>query len=175
MEFEQIKKYTEDLKVLYVEDDEDSLKETKDILNVFFQIITVSLNGKDALDKYKHYFYKTGLYYDLVITDINMPVMSGDILVDKLKIINKEQAIVVMSAYSDESKLIRFIKQGVKDFLKKPVTSIELKDVLYSVCKNIAEEKDKKDEIKKLKKGNTVSFDNDLKNTKEYDILDIMY
>jgi len=182
MEFKQIKKYTQNLKVLFIEDNIDFMKETMEILNIFFDDVDIALDGEGGLDMYKQRYYQDGSYYDLIITDINMPNMSGDELIKEMKKLNQNQSIIVLSAHSEEDKLISFIKNGVKDFIKKPIVTIELQDILYRVCKDIVIQKDEKQEIAEIKKENKETTKlllgekaNLLDNKLEFDINDLLY
>jgi len=127
----KLKEYTKDLTLLYVEDDEILANEMKDLFKKFFKDIVLCKNGEKALKLYKE------KEFDLVMSDIRMPKMDGIELATKIREINKDQAIIMLSAYSDVDNLLRLIKVGVSDFLLKPMEFGQLFDVLYKVCKNI--------------------------------------
>jgi putative two-component system response regulator len=141
MNFQRVFEYTKNLHVLYVEDDEQLLKETRDVLEDFFSTVTTATNGKDALQEYQNYFDDNGFYYDLVITDINMPIMDGATLIQKIHKIFFDQVVIVISAYNDSSRLIELIQNGITNFVLKPIAPKQLMKILYKSCKNIVAHK----------------------------------
>jgi len=141
LDFKKILKYTDGLNVLYVEDDINLLEETKDILEDYFASLTTAVDGQDALVKYINYYKENGTYFDLVITDINMPNMSGDVLIKNINNINPEQSIIVVSAYNEANKLIDLIQQGIDNFLLKPISSAQFIKTLYKTSKSIFAQK----------------------------------
>ena len=155
MDFKKVHKYTKNLAVLYVEDDKQLRDETFEIFKDFFFQVDSAENGKDALELYTQYFQKHSFYYDLVITDINMSIMDGQTLIKKIDKINDEQAIIVVSAYNESSRLIDLIQQGITNFVLKPITPLQLMDMLHRTCKGICAQK----ELREL----TISLDNQVK------------
>ncbi len=141
MDYKKVLKYTDKLNVLYVEDDEHLREDTQEILEDYFAQLDTAVNGKDALEQYKKYFEKNNQYYDLVITDINMPIMDGEVLINEIGNIYSEQTIIVISAYSESTRLIRLIQKGITNFILKPIDPIQLINVLYKTCKNIYAQK----------------------------------
>ena len=141
MDFRKILQYTNGLNVLYVEDDENLLEETSDILEDYFLELTTAVNGKEALEKYNIFFEKNGYHYDLIITDINMPIMCGNILIDEVYLKTPEQNIIVISAYNEADKLITLIQKGISNFLLKPVDPEQFINTLYRTCKSIVAHK----------------------------------
>lgn len=137
MRYQEIMQYSRDLKVLFVEDDENFRNETKEILNIFFSRVDIASNGLEGIEKFKEFFLENDSYYDLVITDISMPLMSGEEFIQQIKTINDSQFIVVVSAHTEPSKLINLIKFGIHDFLSKPVSQEGLQDCLYNISKKI--------------------------------------
>ena len=137
MDFKQVYKYTKDLNVLYVEDDEDILTNTQNIFSRFFAVVDTARDGEEALNIYKNYFTQNSNYYDLVITDINMPIMDGELLIEELNAINIDQVVIVVSAYNDSSRLMNLIELGIANFLLKPVVLPQIMAVLYKTCKSI--------------------------------------
>jgi len=141
MNFEQVYQYTNDLNVLYVEDDENLLKETSEIFKNFFLVTDTAVNRQNALDKYKSYFKNNTKHYDLVITDIKMPIMDGEALIEEINVINDNQPIIVISAFNDSSRLINLIQKGIDSFILKPLTQTQLTQILHKTCKNISIQK----------------------------------
>lgn len=85
---EEIIKSTSDIRLLYVEDNDQARESTLALLGEFFNTIVVGLDGKDGLEK-----FNTN-EIDLVITDINMPHMSGLDMIEGIRKNNKEIPIV---------------------------------------------------------------------------------
>jgi len=171
MQFKEIIQYTENLNLLYIEEDLNIIKDTIEILNIFFKKIDIEMDGEGALESYKRDFYQRGKYYDIIITESNLPIINGDILISEIKKINPKQIIIVLSSKAEEDKMISFIKNGVQDFIKKPIVMMELQDALYSISKVVSKRKTKQEEkLKTNKIGNTDSEEN----TKWYDNYNIL-
>ena len=131
MDLNEILQYTQDLRILYVEDDKNLQKETLIVLENYFDSIDTAFDGSEALKLYKDNSY------DLVITDINMPNMDGETLIKEIHTINQQQEIIVVSAYSDSERLISLIQQNISNFILKPIEANQLSNILYQTCKNI--------------------------------------
>ena len=142
MDFQKVFQYTKDLKVLYVEDNKDLLLETYDVLEDYFLSVDSAENGKIALQKYKTYAQENSFYYDLVITDINMPVMDGMELIKNIHAIHHDQSIIVFSAYNESSRLTDLIQEGITNFVMKPIAPLQLMSILYKTTKSIYNQKE---------------------------------
>jgi len=57
---------------------------------------------------------------DLVLTDINMPGMSGIELLEKVRYLDRETPVLLMTAYADLDTAVRAIQKGAFDFIIKP-------------------------------------------------------
>lgn len=65
-------------------------------------------------------------HYDIVLTDINMKPMDGLDLLEKLKAINPNIIVVMMSGYATIENATRSLKLGAFDFITKPFKVDEL-------------------------------------------------
>ncbi|MCD6191237.1 MAG: response regulator [Sulfurimonas sp.] len=144
MDYQKVSEYTKKLSVLYVEDDVDLLEETTGFLEDLFYRVDTAKNGLIAFNKYNEYKDRESKFYDIIITDINMPVMDGMDLIRDIHSINKIQPVIVVSAYSEATKLIQMIQSGVSNFLLKPINPEELMTMLYKMSKDIINEIDVK-------------------------------
>ncbi len=89
-------------------------------------------NGEEALEK----IAKDGAI-DLVLTDINMPVMDGLTLLSKInELNNKLLRSVIVSAYGDMENIRTAMNRGAYDFITKP---IDLKDLEITIEKSLKE------------------------------------
>lgn len=110
-----LKEIAYDMKLLLVEDDSDLRVQLKIFLGRFFGCIHTAENGIEALKMYKEESY------DLVLTDLTMPLMGGLELAEKIRMHNSEQNILILSGHSESDKLITLINLGIDGFLLKPV------------------------------------------------------
>ncbi|MCK4875269.1 MAG: response regulator transcription factor, partial [Sulfurimonas sp.] len=56
--------------------------------------------------------------------------------------INKNQKIIIVSAYSEADYFIELIRMGVSSFIQKPISSAQIFDTLYEVCTSIHAERE---------------------------------
>lgn len=117
---EKLNQLTKNLVVLYVEDDFILKEKTSKMLSNLFRRIDTASNGKEGWEKYQKYHEDNEEYYDLVITDIKMPIMDGMILSKKILQLHKEQLIVITSAHDESKYLIEFINLNISKFIIKP-------------------------------------------------------
>ena len=83
-------------------------------------------NGMEALEKLNE---KND--FDLVLTDINMPVMDGLTLLIKIKEQKKLSKAVVVSAYGDLENIRTAMNRGAFDFITKPIDFADLETTIY--------------------------------------------
>ena len=83
-------------------------------------------NGVEALEKLN---FKND--FDLVLTDINMPVMDGLTLLIRIKEQQKHSKAVVVSAYGDLENIRTAMNRGAFDFITKPIDFQDLETTIY--------------------------------------------
>ena len=115
------------LDILYVEDDKVLLEETRDILEKIFHKVDVAESGGEGLLKF------TLNHYDLVITDIEMPGLNGLEMSKRIKEIDPQMPVVIISAYSNSPYLIEAINIGINFYVLKPILLPQLLNTLGSV------------------------------------------
>ena len=130
-----LREYSKDLKILYVEDDFELRENTSMLLTNLFQKVTTAENGADGLQKYKQELF------DIVITDINMPILNGIEMIKEIKSINPEEVIIVTSAHDEAEYLIGLIDLGVDSFILKPIELQKLLNILFKISRNIVDRK----------------------------------
>jgi len=127
------------LSLLYVEDDETLREETQELFNFLFHDVTVCKNGEEGLSFYKTYYTTHNKYFDLVISDIKMPLMDGIKMSKEIYAIHKDQKIVITSAYDDKEYLLKLINLKIDGFLQKPLMSKDIKETLFPLCQEIVQ------------------------------------
>ena len=81
---------------------------------------------------------------DIVLTDINMPLMDGLTLLDQLKIRHPDIKAVIISAYDDMEKIRSAMNRGAFDFLTKPIDFNDLEITITKTLKNVQQVKENK-------------------------------
>ena len=126
-----LKEVSHTLTILFAEDEEilrDSMKLT---LEKFFQKVLVASNGQEAFELYKKE------KVDIVLTDINMPIMKGTELISCIHEMDDDPVIIVLSAHNESRLLQTLINMDVNNFLNKPVEKTSLMKILYKNCEII--------------------------------------
>ncbi len=141
IDFKMVYGYSKDLNVLYVEDNQEVRESTTDILKFYFSTLDVAIDGLDGFAKYKAYHAKNAHYYDLVISDIQMPNLNGIEMSKSILEINDDQTIIIFSAYSEPMYLFELINLGISSFLNKPIGINHLNKILYRISRNIFNKK----------------------------------
>lgn len=83
-------------------------------------IVDTAEDGETALKKYAK------VKYDLFLVDMKMPGMSGLDLLSKIKAIDKDAIIILITAFSSVPTAITALKNGAYDYVTKPVDPDEL-------------------------------------------------
>ncbi len=151
MDVKNLVNKTKSFCVLYIEDDKDVQEDTKAIFANLFNIIDTADDGVEGLQKYNDFYQQRRCFYDLVISDITMPNMDGIQMSQKILQINKQQAILVLSAYNDSDKLVQLIELGISNFIHKPIEMQTLFKTLQKICHDILEYQSFKKNIDKIK------------------------
>ncbi len=121
---ERLLNISKTVRVLYVEDNETARVSTLGMLENFFECIDVAIDGQDGLEKFQH------STYDLIISDINMPKMSGIEMINEIRKVDKDISILILSAYNESGYFIDTIRIGIDGYLLKPIEFEQFVDVI---------------------------------------------
>jgi class 3 adenylate cyclase/AmiR/NasT family two-component response regulator len=107
-------------------------------------------NGEEALEKVKEH-----ADLDIILSDINMPVMDGLTLLSHLPDANPMIKAVVVSAYGDMQNIRTAMNRGAFDFVCKPV---DFEDLDLTMEKTITHVKQMQDTLKAIKENNILKM-----------------
>ena len=130
MDIYEVRRWTSQLNVLVVEDDQVLRASFQQLLSYLFAEVDAAVDGQDALDQLAE------KNYDIVLTDLRMPRMSGFQLLQEIRQQSPQQPIVVISAYEDEA-LRRELAVYKVHYLSKPVILEELLKVVIPIGQSL--------------------------------------
>jgi len=133
----------EEFTLLYVEDNKDTQNYMKELLKYETKEFYQAYNGEEGLALYKE------KKPDIIISDINMPIVGGFEMSKKIKEIDSEQIIIILSSLSDIKTIKNSIDINIDGYINKPI--IDVKEFLLKIhekltllkYKNITREEDK--------------------------------
>ncbi len=105
-------------RILLVEDEEIVRKLSRQILETCGYTVVEACNGVEALEICE----QTDCHFDLLVTDVVMPKMSGRILVQKLAEIRPGLRALFMSGYTDDAVVRHGVIAADQGFIQKPFT-----------------------------------------------------
>lgn len=114
----------EHLKILIIDDDPSIRNMLSIVLKKQGYEVSAAHNGENAMD-----FLKKGAF-DLVISDIKMPDISGIELLKKIKTLNSGIPVIMITAYASANDAVEAMKLGAEDYITKPFNLDELKIII---------------------------------------------
>jgi len=119
---------TNNFTFLYVEDDLQAQNWMRDILEDDVKDFFQASNGIEGFEIYKRE------KPDIILTDINMPIMDGLTMAKAIKEVDATQPVLMLSAFDDKKTLLHAINNGVDGFIPKPIDM----DLLFKQLDQIA-------------------------------------
>ena len=132
----ELRSITQSLNILYAEDEAMLREDLQTTLSKLFANTFTATNGQEAIEIFK----KEKI--DLILTDINMPIMNGIELINEVKKLQQDELqIIVLSAHNEVRLLTNLINIGVDGFLNKPLNKEKMIDILYKSAKILDDRK----------------------------------
>lgn len=120
-------KLLEDRRILLTEDSPDIQKLLTLILKKEGASVDVALNGRDCLQKYLQQDY------DLILMDIQMPIMDGYSATRELRSRGYKRPVIALTAHAMSDEYQRCLQAGCDAYLSKPVNRKQLIDMILDV------------------------------------------
>lgn len=130
-------------KILIVDDEQSIIDSIAMVLGNQGYNVDSCLNGSCAIQKVQN------TNYDLILLDIKMPKMDGIEVLEKIKSINKESVVIMISGHGTIDTAVEAIRKGAYNFLQKPLPDLY---ELQLTIKNAIEYKKSIDEIRRVRK-----------------------
>jgi two-component system response regulator PilR (NtrC family) len=107
---------------LLVIDDEKSMRDLMEMtLRKDGYQVDVASDGANALDLIR------SIPYDLILTDVRMPQVSGIEILKKVKETSPETVVVVFTAYASAETAVEAMKNGAHDYITKPFKVVDIR------------------------------------------------
>jgi len=126
-----MKNLTQNITLLYIEDDPLARELTQIILKRFFKVVILAEDGEEALEKFNQHTI------DFVITDIYIPKLNGIQLIRAIREQNRNIPIIIISSYLEPHYLQEAISLKVEGYLSKPLNPQELEQLIVKSIKKI--------------------------------------
>jgi len=119
--------------ILYVEDELNIQKQMTEYLEGYFRDVYVSSDGKQGLEKYEEY------HPDVLLLDIDLPHMDGLSLAKSIRKKDKSVSIIMLTAFTDQEKLLKATELKLLKYLVKPIDLLEFQETLDLLAVELTE------------------------------------
>jgi nitrogen-specific signal transduction histidine kinase len=113
--------------ILVVDDQISVVNTIVSMLDQMNYTTTSTINSREALELFK----KNPDQFDLVLSDMTMPRMTGDKLATAIINIRDDIPVLLMTGYSDVISAEEVSALGVRELINKPISPRELSEVIY--------------------------------------------
>lgn len=113
------------LNILIAEDDETSELLLRTYLDPYATKILSAKNGEEAVE-----IFKSNQDIDLIMMDIQMPLLNGLLATEQIRTFNKDVIIIAQTAFGLSGDRDKAIAAGCTDYISKPIKKEELKNMI---------------------------------------------
>ena len=121
-------------KILLVDDEEAVRSFLKRGLEIDGHVVTTAIDGSDGLDQ----LTEAGGAFELMLTDIRMPIMDGIALALAAKRDFPDLSILLMTGFADQRERAKGLEVIVEDVLTKPFSLADLRAAVRGVLERRA-------------------------------------
>jgi two-component system response regulator PilR (NtrC family) len=121
----------EKFKILITDDDIDLRELLIEAVRNWDYVADVAKDGEEALRKLKME------RFDLVVCDLMMPGMDGLTLLKKIKGLDKDILVIIITGYATIETAVKAIEAGAYDYIAKPFRLDELMIVIKNACERL--------------------------------------
>ena len=126
-------KYLKSLTVLFVEDEDLARELLAKILSKIFKNVITSANGLEGFEKFKE--SQTSIEkIDLIISDINMPIMNGLEMLENIRKIDSDIPTIFLTARNETNNILKAIDLNITNYMIKPIQTNILLEKIANAC-----------------------------------------
>jgi DNA-binding response OmpR family regulator len=115
------------LKILVIDDDQFSREGLKKILESEGFLVDIAKDGEEGFELADKY------HYNLIITDLMMPIMNGMKFLSRLKSIGNDVPVIVITAYASIDNILSVYELGGIEVMEKPFEIGDLFDLIKRI------------------------------------------
>jgi len=116
-------------RILFVDDEEDMVFLARQLLESLGYGVDTRTTGVEALALFRAQPDR----FDLVITDMRLPGMTGERLAENIKKIRRDTPIILCTGFGEDISKERARKMGIREILLKPLVNIDLTKTIRKV------------------------------------------
>jgi PAS domain S-box-containing protein len=125
--------YLKSLNVLFVEDEDLARVLLAKTLSKIFKNVFTSANGLEGFEKFKE--SQTSIEkIDLIISDINMPIMNGLEMLENIRKIDLDIPTIFLTARNETNNILRAIDLNITNYIIKPIQTNILLEKVAEAC-----------------------------------------
>lgn len=125
--------YLKFLTLLYVEDEEQARDVLANILSKIFKNVLTAANGEEGLELFKKSLSSKDSI-DLIISDINMPIMNGLDMLENIRNLNSDVPTIFLTARDEINNILKAIDLNITNYIMKPVQTDVLIKKITDAC-----------------------------------------
>ena len=118
--------------ILLVDDDVEVLKALRKVLEKDGFAVLPYTDAPSAMQ----FINESRKHFDLVITDVSMPGMSGTAFLNAVKTAFPKIPVIIITAFGDWGQYMETIRNGACEYLNKPLDKSELLSAVHRALKN---------------------------------------
>ncbi len=116
------------IRPLIIEDEKETMDSIFSLFDKMFDEFYIARNGEEGLYR----FYKENP--DVIITDLQMPFMSGFRMIERIRIENSTIPVIIITAYSEKEHIEKARSLNVLEYFVKPFDVDGLFKTIYQSC-----------------------------------------
>ncbi len=116
-------------RILFVDDEKDIVDMTRESLGTMGYRVTGALNGTEAF----HVFSERPDEFDMVITDLTMPGLTGERLAHEIHAMRPDVPVILCTGYNTYFPDEKAKESGIRDILIKPVPARDMAEAIRDI------------------------------------------
>ena len=116
--------------ILIIEDDPDGRRSVAEAMEEAGYTVTIATTGDAGIRLFREQVF------DAVLSDIRLPDLEGQKVLERLKTINAEVPVLLMTAYGTVAAAVAALKAGAYDYVLKPLNLADIQSKVAHAIEN---------------------------------------